>query len=86
MREKEDWETRLRDGGIKRIIEDQIKNVLSQIRDLFSARLYGKSEAIMLATSCLSLSQAFVLDLSKFISDTYADLELSGFPAKANWL
>ena len=56
MREKEDWETSSRDGGIKRIIEDQIKNVLCQMRDLISSRLHGRSEAIMLATTCLSLS------------------------------
>ena len=86
MREKEDWETNSREGGIKRIIEDQIKNVLSQMRDLISARLHGKTEAIMLATTCLSVSQAFVIDLSRFISDTYNDLSLSGFPTKASWL
>ena len=27
-----------------------------------------------------------MIDLSRFISDTYSDLELSGFPVKASWL
>lgn len=86
MREKEDWETKSREGGITHIIDDQIKNILCQMRDLISSRLHGKSEAIMLATTCLSISQAFVIDLSRFISDTYNDLSLSGFPAKSSWL
>ena len=86
MREKDDWETAGRDGGIKRIIEDQIKNILCQMRDLIQSMLQGRSEAIMLATTCLSISQAFVIDLSTFISDTHSDLELSGFPKKASWL
>ena len=68
------------------MIDDQIKNVLSQMRDLIQARLHGKSKAIMLATMCLSLSQAFVIDLSRFISDTFNDLHVSGFPTKASWL
>ena len=83
MREKEDWETSSRDGGINRIIYDQIKNVLCQMRDLISSRFYGRSEGIMLTMTCLSLPQAFVIDLSRFISDTYSDLHLSGFPEKA---
>lgn len=86
LREKDDWETKNRDGGVKRIIEDQIKNVLCQMRDLITARLHGRSEAIMLATTCLSASQAFIIDLSRFISDTHSDLELSGFPSDASWL
>lgn len=65
MREKADWETPSRDREIKRIIEEQIKNVLCQMRGLISSRLQGRSEAIMLATTCLSLSQAFVIDLSR---------------------
>ena len=86
LREKEDWETKSREGGVKRVIEDQIKNVLCQMRDLISARLQGRSEAIMLASTCLTASQAFVIDLSRFISDTHSDLELSGFPKDASWL
>lgn len=86
MREKDDWETTGRDGDIKRIIEDQIKNIVFQMRDLIQSRLQGRSEAIMLATTCLSISHAFVIDLSRFISDTYGDMELFGFPKKASWL
>ena len=56
------------------------------MRDLITARLQGNSEAIMLATTCLSASQAFIIDLSRFISKTHRDLELSGFPAGVSWL
>ena len=86
LKEKEDWETKNRDGGIKRIIDDQMPNVMYQLRDLISTRLQGQTQAIMLATTCLSILQAFVIDLSRFISDTHRDLELSGFPSKSSWL
>lgn len=82
LRGKADWETKSRDGGIKRVIEDQMPNIMYQMRDLISTRLDGKTQAIMLATTCLSISQAFTIDLSRFISDTHGDLEISGFPKK----
>lgn len=86
LRGKEDWETKSRDGGIKRVIEDQMPNIMYQMRDLIATRLGGQNQAIMLATTCLSISQAFAIDLLRFISDTYRDLELSGFPEQSSWL
>ena len=86
LRTKEDWETKTRDGGIKRVIDDQMPNIMYQMRDLIATRLQGNTQAIMLATTCLSTSQAFVIDLSLFISDTFRDLELSEFPEKLSWL
>ena len=86
LKEKEAWETKARDGGAKGVIEDQIPNVLFQMRDLISSRLEGKSQAIMLVTTCLSISHSFVIDLARFISDTSMDLERSGFPHKQSWL
>ena len=86
LREKEGWKNASRNGGIKHVIEDQIPNVLCQMGDLFSTRLSGKSQAIMLATTCLSISHTFVVDLARFISDTHHDLDLAGFPTESNWL
>ena len=56
------------------------------MKDLIATRLQGNTLAIMLAMTCLSISQAFVIDLSRFVSDTYRDLELSSFPDKSSWL
>ena len=56
------------------------------MRDLIIARLHGRSEAIILATTCLTASQAFVINLSRFISDTRSDLKISGFLKEASWL
>ena len=86
LREKVDWENKYRNGGVRYIIEDQMPNVIYQMKDLISTRLRGNSQAIMLATTCLSVSQTFVVELIRFISDTYRDLELAGFPEKASWL
>ena len=61
-------------------------NVLYQMKDLISTRLRGNSQAIMLATRCLSISHSFVVDLCRFISDTHRDLEMAGVPASASWL
>ena len=70
LKEKDDWETVGCDGGVKRIIEDQIPIVLFQMRDLISTRLAGNSEAIMLATTCLASPHSFVIDLCHLVSDT----------------
>ena len=86
LREKEDWQNSTRNGGVKHIIEDQMPNVIYQMKDLIGTRLHGNSQAIMLATTCLSISHTFVVELARFISDTHRDLELAGFPTKSSWL
>lgn len=86
LRTKEDWETKARNGGIKRVIDDQMPNVMYQMRDLIATRLEGQTQAIVLATTYISISQAFVIDLSRFLSDTYRDLEIAGFPPDSSWL
>lgn len=86
LREKEDWENKTRNGGVRYVIEDQMPNVIFQMKDLISTRLYGNSQAIMLATTCLSISQTFLVELIRFVSDTYRDLDLAGFPEKSSWL
>ena len=86
LREKEDWQNATCNGGVKHIIEDQMPNVIYQMKDLISTRLQGNSQAIMLATTCLSISHTFVVELARFISDTHRDLDLAGFPSKASWL
>ena len=40
----------------------------------------------MLAATCLSISQTFLVELIRFVSDTYRDLDLAGFPEKSIWL
>lgn len=86
LKEKEDWENSMRNGGVKRVIEEQMPNIIYQMKDLIGTRLRGNSQAIMLATTCLSISHTFVVELSRFISDTHRDLDLAGFPANASWL
>lgn len=56
------------------------------MKDLISTRLMGNSQAIILATTCLSVSHTFVVELIRFITDTHRDLDLAGFPAKSSWL
>ena len=56
------------------------------MKDLISTRLSGNSQAIMLATTCLSVSHTFLVELVRFITDTHRDLELAGFPTKSSWL
>ena len=55
------------------------------MKDLISTRLSGNSQAIMLATTCLSVSHTFLVELVRFITDTHRDLELAGFPTKSSW-
>ena len=86
LREKEDWENSTKKGGVKHVIEDQMSHVIYQMKDLISTQLRGNSEAMMLATTCLSVSHTFVVELIRFISDTHRDLDLAGFPAKSSWL
>lgn len=40
----------------------------------------------MLATTCLSISHTFVVNLIRFITDTHRDLELAVLPARSSWL
>ena len=86
LKEKEDWENTMRNGGVKRVIEEQMPNIIYQMKDLIGTRLVGNSQAIMLATTCLSISQIFVAELPRFVSDTYRDLDLAGFPSNSSWL
>ena len=86
LRSKDDWENPTRNGGVKHVIEDQMPNVLYQMKDLITTRLRGNSQAIMLATTCLSISHSFVVDLCRFISDTHRDLHMAGFPPTSSWL
>lgn len=86
LREKEDWEHATRNGGVKHVIEDQIPSVIYQMKDLISTRLWGNSQAIMLATTCLPESHTFIVELIRFITDTHRDLDMAGFPTKSSWL
>ena len=43
---KDDWENHTRNGGVKHVIEDQMPNVLYQMKDLITTRLRGNSQAV----------------------------------------
>eukprot|EP00957_Ditylum_brightwellii_P017188 1295680-Ditylum_brightwellii.AAC.1 len=81
----EDWETNNRLGGMKVIIQHQIVHVERHFHHIIRANLTGYPNANAIAISCLETSLGFLNTTSNFITDTYRDLEVAGFPAQITW-
>eukprot|EP00957_Ditylum_brightwellii_P081772 6221512-Ditylum_brightwellii.AAC.1 len=79
------WETSNRLGGLKVVIQQQIGNVEKHFRTAINMNLRHNAEAHDIAISCLETPLAFLNLASTFISDTYWDLEVLGFPPQITW-
>eukprot|EP00957_Ditylum_brightwellii_P172836 13157671-Ditylum_brightwellii.AAC.1 len=79
------WETSNHLGGMKIVIQQQIETVEQQIQESIWMNLVNHPKARAVAVSCLETSLGFLNVVSNFITDTYRDLEVSGFPSQITW-
>eukprot|EP00957_Ditylum_brightwellii_P027228 2058626-Ditylum_brightwellii.AAC.1 len=79
------WETSNRLGGLKAVIQQQIGTVERHFRASIGMNLREHTKARTIAISCVETSLAFLSLTCNFISITYRDLEVSGFPSQITW-
>ena len=83
---KRKWEDDYGLSGAKITIRDNIEVIRTRIESIISERLRNHKEAEALAMQLLSDTIAFLESLSRFITETYDRLALSGFGKDQSWL
>eukprot|EP00957_Ditylum_brightwellii_P163543 12451800-Ditylum_brightwellii.AAC.1 len=85
MKSYSQWETPSWLGGMKVVLQQQLGTVDRQLRESIRMNLNRHLKARAVAVSCLETSLGFLGMVNNFISNTYRDLESSGFPADITW-
>eukprot|EP00957_Ditylum_brightwellii_P057919 4391063-Ditylum_brightwellii.AAC.1 len=67
------------------VMQQQIGIVERQLQEAIRMNLTGYPKARAIAVSCLETSLGFLSTVNNFISDTYRDLDSSGFPSATTW-
>ena len=83
---KRKWEDEYGLSGAKITIRDNIEVIRTRIESIITERLRNHKEAEALAMQLLSDTIAFLESLSRFITETYDRLALSGFGKDRSWL
>lgn len=83
---KDRWEDEFGMSGVKITIRNNIEVIRSRLENIIDDRLARFPEAAALAHQALSETIAFIGVLSRYITETYDHLSLSGFCLDKSWL
>ena len=82
---KAHWDDPSKDAGLMYLIKETIPKVKQALEPVITITLQNHPNALVLANKCLDETVSFVTQFMTFVSKTYDNLTLAGFPSQSAW-